>query len=126
MIEMNVQRGNDGVEVIVLQLGQGLLHMRLVMIVNEGDAACRLDIRKFPLVLYEGVGNHAGNSEGTIVVAFFADHSVQLPKQCFVHGNTDSCDGFFSHDAIYYTTSGGPVNSACWSGEGDREMPQVH
>jgi hypothetical protein len=74
------------------------------MIENKGDRARGLNIPEILLVLDEVVGNHVRNGERTVVVAFFPDHFVQLPKQRLLQGNAESCNAFFSHDVSHTTT----------------------
>ena len=100
VIEMDVQRGDDGVEMIVLQFREGLLHMRFVVIIHQRDRAGRIDVAELLLVLHELVGDHVRDRERAVAVAFFPDHFIQLAKQRLAQGNAQPGYTFLLHARI--------------------------
>ena len=90
MIQMNVEGGDDGVVVVVLDIGEGGLDMGAVVVVHEGDGAGDLLVAELLAVFHEGGAHDIGDGEGAVLETFFRDHGIELAEQLGREGDAEA------------------------------------
>jgi hypothetical protein len=80
MVQVDVQRGNNQIAMIVLDVRQQLHQMRFVMVVHDGNRAGYFMV--VPLLMFHELGaDHVGNGQRPVMITFFLAHPVQLARQ---------------------------------------------
>ncbi len=98
VVKVHVQRGEDLVEMMVLEVRQFLVEKPDVVVVNERDRADHLAVRRRPCLFDEFVANQVAESLRPVRVAAPADQGVELFEKAGVDGDADSAQ--FSHALI--------------------------
>src|ERR1039458_2621217 len=89
VVQVDVQRGNDDVMVVVLDVGERGLDVLLVVVVNQGDGACDVTVAVILVVFDKLVPDHVGHRQGAVIVALFTCHPVKLFGQLLRHGDSE-------------------------------------
>ena len=91
VIEMDVERGDDALAVIVLQIGERFLQMAFVMIENERDCARDFVVAVMLMMLDEMIADHVGERLRTVVVTFLFRHRIEIAQQFFWQRGAEAC-----------------------------------
>ena len=78
VVQVDMQRGDDDVVVVVLDVGESGLDVLLVVVVNQGDGAGDVTVPVVLAVFDKLVPNHVGHRQRPVVVALLAGHPVEL------------------------------------------------
>ena len=97
VVEVNMQRGDDGIAMVVLKVRERLLHVMGVMVVNQRHRARRFAVAGHLTMLDQVIANHVGDGQGTVVVPFFVDHLVELDEKILFQGNAEAGNAFGAH-----------------------------
>ena len=89
-VQVHVQRGDDQVGMVVLDVREQSLHAPTVVIVDEGDGPHDLAVPALCAVLHELGPHHVGHGAGAAAVALCPGHGVQLSHQGGRHGETET------------------------------------
>src|SRR5262249_20804800 len=98
MIQVNVQRGKDMVEVRMLQIGQFLVEQADMVVVNQGDGADHVTIRTFPRFLHEFVANQIAEGFRAVVISAGSDQPVELLQKLRIYRYANAAQ----HTSPYY------------------------
>ena len=90
MVEMDVESGNDGLAVVVLEGGQRFLHMPGMVVIDEGDSTCVFYVAVLMAVFDEAVAHHVGDGQGTIAIAFLFNHPVEETQEVLGEGDAEA------------------------------------
>lgn len=77
VVEMAVERGDDDLPVFVLEIGEEVLEVMPVMVVNKRDAAGNVAVAFLVFVFDEVGADHVGDGERPVVVALLGGHLVE-------------------------------------------------
>ncbi len=89
MVEMNVERRNDQLGVVVLHIGEQRLQTRLMMVEKQGDGA--RDLPAHLLAMLDQLGtDDVGQALRTIRTAFFNHHHIQIARHIRGQRNTET------------------------------------
>ena len=78
MIQVDVQRGENGVVKVVLHVGELLVEQADVVVVDQRDGAHHMAVGRFPGLLHQLVADQVAEGFGAVGVAALRDQLVEL------------------------------------------------
>lgn len=94
VIEVDMQRGDDQVAVVMLDVGEQVQQMRFVMVVDQCDGAGDFVVAKLLLMFDELSAYHVGHGLRPIFVAFGAHQLIEITREFLVERDAESGDRF--------------------------------
>ena len=92
VVQVHMNRGDDQLRVVVLDVGQGGLDMLFVVVIDQRDGAGDFAGAIFLMMLYELIPDHVGHGQRAVVVTLLTGHLVELPRQVARDGNGKADD----------------------------------
>jgi len=81
VVQVHMNRGDNQLRVVVLDVGQGGLDMLLVVVIDERDGAGDFAGAILLMMLNEVIPDHVSHGQRPVVVALLVGHLVELPGQ---------------------------------------------
>lgn len=100
VIEMHVETGNDKIVVVMLRAGQPAGQLALVVVVNIGEGADTVAIRRILKALrLDFLPDQIAHRLRPVVIAVLGKKAIKLLSQGFVQGDTNALHVVFPHSS---------------------------
>src|ERR1035441_5931829 len=107
VIQVNVERGEDGVMEIVLDAGEFLAQQAHVVIIDQGDGAHHLRVRRFPRLFDQFLADQVAKGFGAVRVTAPPDQLIELLQQSAIDGDANPAQGAHAYNIV--TPANAPI-----------------